>query len=71
MIEWIVERIQAVINLVPPLLVSEDSPNFALGRTMLALLLIVLVVYVIVMRPFGSFISQCFSKMTNLVARKK
>jgi hypothetical protein len=54
MLEWVVERIQALVNAVPALLVSEDFPNLMLGRTMIRLLLIIFVVYLIIMRPFRS-----------------
>jgi hypothetical protein len=70
MLEWIVERFQALVNAVPALLMSEDSPNFMLGRTMIGLLLIIVVVYLIAMRPFRSSISQCFGKLTGFVARR-
>jgi hypothetical protein len=50
---WISETIMAIVNFVPALLVAEESPNFPLIRTMFALLLIVLVVWVVAMRPFA------------------
>jgi hypothetical protein len=71
MLDWFVERIEALINSVPPLLVSGDTPNFMPGRTMLGLLLIVLMVYIIAMVPFRSLISQCSDKLTDLAARRK
>jgi hypothetical protein len=71
MLDWIVERIQALVNAVPALLVAEDSPNFMLGRTLMGLLLIVIIVYTFAMRPFRSSIAHCFGKLTGLVMRKK
>ena len=49
---WISETIMAIVNFVPALFVAEDSPNFPVARMMIALLFIVLVVYLIAMRPF-------------------
>ena len=44
---WISETIMAIVNFVPALFVAEDSPSFPLIRTMFALLLIVLVVWLV------------------------
>ncbi len=71
MFEWIVDKIMAAVNAVPALLVDVASPNFMLGRTFIGLLLIIIVVYIIAMRPFSSAFSRCFDKMTNLLTRKR
>ena len=41
-----------IVTSVPALFVAEDSPTFMAVRVMFGLILIVLVVYVIAMRPF-------------------
>jgi hypothetical protein len=66
MVEWIAERLLAMFNAVPALLVAEDSPNFTLIRAMFGLMLIVLLVYAIVMlRPSSSRISHDGSKASK------
>jgi hypothetical protein len=55
MVEWIAERLLAMFNAVPALLVAESSPNFTLIRAMFGLMLIILFLYAIIMlRPFRS-----------------
>jgi len=51
--------------------VAEDSPTFTAVRVMFGLILIVLVVYVIAMRPFRSAIARSMGKVSNLFARKR
>ena len=55
MLEWIAEKLLAAFNLVPALLVAENSPTFGLVRTIYGLLILAVVLYVIVMlRPVRS-----------------
>jgi len=56
---------------VPSLFVAENSPTFTAVRVMFGLILIVLVVYVIAMRPFRSPIARYMGKVSNLFARKR
>ena len=70
MLDWISETIWTIVTFVPALFVSEDSPNFALIRAMFGLLLIVLIVYLVAMRPFRSAIALCWSKAAALFARR-
>jgi hypothetical protein len=69
MLEWIVDKIMAAVNAVPALLVDETSPNFMLGRTLIGLALIVIVVYLIAMRPFRSAVSRCIGRIAHLFDR--
>jgi hypothetical protein len=66
MLDWVSETILAIVTFIPALFISEHSPNFMLFRTMVGLLLIVLVVYVIAMRPFRSAISRYMGKASDL-----
>lgn len=60
MLDWIAESILSIANFVPPLF-SSDETQFKLVRSMFALLLIVLLVYIIAMTPFRSL----FARLTN------
>jgi hypothetical protein len=51
--------------------VDEKSPNFTAIRAMFGLGFIVLVAYLIAMRPFRSTIARCMRAMSNLAARKR
>ena len=67
---WISETIWSIVTFVPALFVAEDSPNFMLIRAMFALMLIVLVVYLMAMRPFRSAIANCWRKAAGLFVRR-
>jgi threonine/homoserine/homoserine lactone efflux protein len=62
MLHWVAERIMALINFLPPVFVSDEH-HFVLLRTMFALLLVVLVVYIMAMLPFGSLIARIKNKL--------
>ncbi len=68
MLDWIAERIMALINFLPPVFVSDEH-HFGLVRTMFALLLVVLVVYILAMWPFGSFIARIKDKLRKQSGR--
>jgi hypothetical protein len=68
MLDWIGEKILAIVTFVPALLVAEDSPTFMAVRAMFGLLLIVLIAYLIAMQPFRSVIVRCKKAMSNLFA---
>ena len=51
MLDRIVEGLLAAVSAVPAWMVGEDSPNFLLIQTMFAVLLLVIIVYVISMKP--------------------
>jgi hypothetical protein len=70
MLDWMGEKIWAIVTLVPAVFVAEDSPNFMAIRAMFGLLLIVLVAYLIAMRPFRAAIARCMTAISNLIARK-
>ena len=53
--DWFSETMLKIVTSVPALFVAEDSPTFMAVR---AMILIVLVVYVIAMRPFRSAIAR-------------
>ena len=65
MLDRIVDGILAIVTSVPALFVAEDSPNFMLIRAMFGLLLIVLIVYVIAMRPLRSVIARYMRKASE------
>lgn len=67
---WISETILAVVNFIPALFVAEDSPNFMLIRAMFGLLLIVLVMYLIAMRPIRSAVARYMTKISKQNAPK-
>ena len=62
MLDWIGETILAIVTFIPALFISEHSPNYMLFRTMVGLLLIVLVVYIIAMRPVRSAFARWMGK---------
>jgi hypothetical protein len=62
MLDWIGEKILAIVTFIPALFISEHSPNYMLFRAMVGLLLIVLIVYVIAMRPVRSAIARWMGK---------
>ncbi len=70
MLDWIAEKIFAIVTAVPALFVDDKSPNFTLIRAMFGLLLIVLIVYLMAMRPFRSAIARCTKAVSNLIVRK-
>jgi hypothetical protein len=70
MLDWIVEKIWAIVTYVPALIVAEESPNFTLIRAMFGLLLIILIAYLIAMRPFRSAIARSMRWVSSLFARK-
>jgi uncharacterized membrane protein YraQ (UPF0718 family) len=58
MLDWFSETMLKIVTSVPALFVAEDSPTFTAVRAMFGLILIVLVAYVIAMRPFRSAIAR-------------
>jgi hypothetical protein len=71
MLDWIGTKILALMTLLPAVFVDEKSPNFTAIRAMFGLGFIVLVAYLIAMRPFRSTIVRCMRAMSNLAARKR
>jgi hypothetical protein len=71
MLDWIGTKILALMTLLPAVFVDEKSPNFTAIRAMFGLGFIVLVAYLIAMRPFRSTIARCMRAMSNLAARKR
>ena len=65
MLDWIADPIMAIVTFIPALFVDRDSPNFMLIRSMFGLLLIVLIVYLLAMRPLRSIIANCRSKVSK------
>jgi hypothetical protein len=62
MLDWIAEKIMAIVTFIPALIVEQDSPNFMLVRAMFGLLLIVAIVYLLAMRPIRSFMANYRNK---------
>jgi hypothetical protein len=71
MLDWFVHQIWAAINAVPAVFVDEGTPTFTLVRTMFALLLIVLVVYLLAMRPFRSVIGRAIAAAQAVLTRRR
>src|SRR5215813_14696459 len=62
MLDWFSETMLKIVTWVPAMFVAEDSPTFTAVRVMFGLILIVLVVYVIAMRPFRSAIAALWGR---------
>jgi len=71
MLDWLVHQIWAGISAVPALFVDEGTSTFTLVRTMFALLLIVLVVYLVAMRPFRAGIGRTVDAALALITRRR
>jgi hypothetical protein len=71
MLDWIGTKILALMTLLPAVFVDEKSPNFTAIRAMFGLGFIVLVAYLIAMRPFRSTLARCMRAMSHLAARKR
>jgi hypothetical protein len=54
MLDWIVEKVIAIVSYVPAQFVPPDSQHFVLIRSMFALLLIALVLLILALRPLRS-----------------
>jgi hypothetical protein len=70
MLDRISETIWAIVTSIPAWLVPVGSQNFIAIRAMFGLLFIVLIVYLIAMRPFRSAIASVTRKAINLFSRK-
>jgi hypothetical protein len=68
---WISEFILSIFNSVPALIVEESSPHFALIRAMFGLILVVLIVYLIAMRPLRPLWARCWQMVSGLFASKQ
>jgi ABC-type transport system involved in cytochrome c biogenesis permease subunit len=62
MLEWIADKILAIVTFVPALFVAEDSPQFMLVRSMFALALIPLIIFGIAMLPSRAVIARYLKK---------
>jgi len=71
MLDWFVHQIWAAISAVPAVFVDEGTPTFTLVRTMFALLLVVLVVYLMAMRPFRSVIRRAVAAAQALLTGRR
>jgi hypothetical protein len=71
MLDWIGAKILALMTLLPAVFVDEKSPTFTAIRAMFGLCFIVLVAYLVAMRPFRSAIARCMRAMSHLAARKR
>jgi hypothetical protein len=70
MLEWIAEKVLAIIAWVPALIVEQSSPNFMLVRTMFAIICITLIVYIITMFP-SSTITRYMGRVISVFKRKR
>jgi hypothetical protein len=71
MLDWLAEKIWAVVTWMPAWFVEEGSPQFMVIRGMFAILLITLVVYVIAMWPSNAAFGRYMERMLNLFTRKR
>jgi hypothetical protein len=62
MLDWVGEKFMSILTSVPALILAEDSPNFTLFRAMCGLFLIVLIVYILALRPVRSAIARWMGK---------
>ena len=70
MLHKISEGFFALLSSVPAIFTEHGSPNFMLVRAMFGLIAIVLIVYLIAMRPFRGVIVSCVQKVSHLFGRK-
>jgi hypothetical protein len=70
MLHQITEAFMAMLASVPALFTEPGSPNFFMVRAMFGLIAIVLIVYLIAMRPFRSAIASCWLKVSHFFGRK-
>jgi hypothetical protein len=72
MLDWIAEKLLAMLNSVPGMFFAEDSPKFMLVRAMFALILVVLIVWAIAMlRPFCRAVARYASKAFDLIMKRR
>jgi len=71
MLDWIADKILALVSWIPALLVEESSPSFIAIRAMFALILIVLFIYVVGLGVSRDAISRHMEKMVSLFSRKR
>jgi hypothetical protein len=71
MLHWISEKIWEVVTFVPAIVLAEDSPNFNLFRGMFGLFLIVVIVYLVAMRPIRFIIGRSKSKESGVIKRDR
>jgi hypothetical protein len=64
--EWFLSVFEFV-----PVLFGSDTPHFFLIRAMFALLFIVIVVYVIAMRPFRSLFPGIAARVRKQISRRQ
>jgi len=64
MLDWFSETMLKIVTSVPALFVAADSPTFMAVRVMFGLILIVLVAYLIAMRPYMGKVSNLFVRKT-------
>ena len=71
MLDWIVEKILAVLGFIPALFVEEGSPNVFMVRAMFALMLIVAIVYAVAMWHPRMTLERYVGKIMNLFTQKR
>jgi hypothetical protein len=64
--EWVLSVCEFV-----PVLFGSDTPHFLLIRAMFALLFIVIVVYVIAMRPFRSLFPGITARVRKRISQRR
>jgi hypothetical protein len=70
MLHEISETFMAILASVPAVFTDPGSLNFFMVRAMFGLIVIVLIVYLIAMRPFRSAIMSCLQKVSQIFGRR-
>jgi hypothetical protein len=71
MLDWISDKLMAIVTFIPAMIVEQESPSFPLVRAMFGLILIAVVAYVIAMTPFRSAIAHSAAKVSGVFSRRK
>jgi hypothetical protein len=71
MLDWMARKIWEVVTWIPAVFLEEGSPNYALVRTMFALLFITLIVYLIALCSPPSTFTRYIQAITHLFTRRR
>jgi len=71
MLDWIVEKILAVLAWIPALFLEEGSPNVFMVRAMFALMLLAAIIYAVAMWPPRGTLGQYVEKIMNRFTQKR
>jgi hypothetical protein len=63
---WLPDKIIALLDALPNVFITEDSPHEMPVRMMMFLLLLTAAIYLIAMRPFRATLTNWFAKLISL-----